>query len=188
MSSRLQPFKLLASMHNEYAVIKLIATDSSIKAGSDIDIVCANRHSFARELIGKLNELVDDSTHLLIYDTPWFTHVDVMKKNTLVVKFDLINRFHYRKFKLRADFAEEVLRQKVRRTHNKHRIFVADKIDDGVVRKLEYLNSNQKKIHHLEYLQDLDIKTQDQINNLFDSIVRNRWWWLFDGIRTRFNL
>jgi hypothetical protein len=182
-----QALSALKDVESNYCIIKPFSGLTNPKPGKDIDILCADAIQLSKELIPKLSSFIDIETELLVQQVPGGVHIDIEKNGILLLKYDLIDSFVFRRNHIRPSFAKRVLKNKTLTKFGKFSLFVADPEDDAAIRWWAYEDSGFTKLQHKKYWQELSDDSTLKAKSLLKKYGTKRWWWPLDSIRSRLN-
>jgi len=142
-----------------YCIIKADPCLPAYKSGSDIDIFCYDIDGVINAIIKKGNNLVGEQLEVEVTRLENQAYVDFVHKNTNVIefRFDLYSSLPlYNKLNIRSSFFENILENRVCvEVDSGFRMFVPNRIDEFVLRYIEYhewYSERPDKLKHLEYI------------------------------------
>lgn len=132
--------KILAWLESLDYIILRPRKLSEYGIGSDIDILTNNKPAVINLLICGLKDDIADGYDVVKIDESEHTHLDVIRGDKLIVRFDVVDRLPT------VNATEFLLKNRIK----KDSIFYPDKVGDVYTRVVEYLN-NPQKTKHLEH-------------------------------------
>lgn len=146
-----------------YCILKLDDKFPLYNVPSDVDIMCANKYSFAKKLSSFIFEKYKIKTKNHLEGNGNF-QVDVIIENKLDIKFDISDDFSYlSKIKVKKTFRDIVLADKIK----ENGIFIPRLEHDLAIRYMEYkdkISERPDKIKHLNYCKRHKIDYIEVIN------------------------
>ncbi|MHA1343902.1 MAG: hypothetical protein ACTSQG_07940, partial [Promethearchaeota archaeon] len=130
---------------------------------SDIDIFCYNRKEFAKQILNFGNKYLNKGFEIEVKDIGNnHTFVDFYQNDEIYFRFDLYDSFpNHKKIKIKKYYLYSVIENAVRiiKKYNEveYYIFVPSKIDDLLLRYIEYIEWYElrpDKVKHLDYILD----------------------------------
>jgi hypothetical protein len=123
---------------------------------SDIDIFCQSISDLSKDICKHFNQLnLPESYTLRVRElSPGQTHIDVLKEKRLEIKLDLYEALpSYKKSEINPSLFNSIIENSI---PNNQGIYTPNKIDDLLIRYLEYVEYYElrpDKIKHLHYIE-----------------------------------
>jgi hypothetical protein len=123
---------------------------------SDIDIFCLSIANLSKDICKHINQInLPESYTLRVRElSPSQTHIDVLKEKNLEIKLDLYEALpSYKKSEINPSLFSSVIENSIL---NNQGIYTPSKIDDLLIRYLEYVEYYElrpDKIKHLHYIE-----------------------------------
>lgn len=123
---------------------------------SDIDIFCQSIAELSKDICSHFNQLdLPENYTLRVRElSPGQTHIDILKETKLKIKLDLYETLpSYKKSEINPSLFNSVIDNS---TSNHQGIYTPNKIDDLLIRYLEYVEYYElrpDKIKHLHYIE-----------------------------------
>jgi hypothetical protein len=143
-----------------YVVIKLGDFPNYYK-GSDIDVFCYNKDTFAKTILGVGNEYLGRGFEILVSNRGYgHTHVDFFQKGELEFRFDLHQSLpEYKRVKIKKHYIFSVIEnaQTINREYQDETYFlyVPSPIDELMLRYIEYIEwyeTRPDKVKHIDFI------------------------------------
>ncbi len=151
-----------AAQEQIYVIIKS-SNFPNYRKGSDIDIFCYNKDTFAQSILDIGNQYVQQGFEIEVtHKCPTQTHIDFFLAGELEFRFDLYGSLpHYEKICLKEHYFLSVIENAIAvdRTCNNENypIFAPSSADELLLRYIEYIEWYEirpDKIKHLDYIID----------------------------------
>jgi len=146
-----------------YVIIKYNPSFPNYYQGSDIDIFCYNRKEFAKQILNFGNKYLNKGFEIKVKDIgDNHTFVDFYQNDEIYFRFDLYDSFpNHKKIKIKKYYLYSVIENAVpiikKYNEVEYYIFVPSKIDDLLLRYIEYIEWYElrpDKVKHLDYILD----------------------------------
>lgn len=143
----------------DYCLIKTPECFPSYIKGTDLDVFCLNTDNFIKELLAVLNGIISSNISISITNIQNQIHVDVLKNNILIFRFDLYSKLpHYNNINIKSSYFLSVIENKNTVVSDNFEYFVPSAMDDIIIRYIEYHEYyaiRPDKIKHIHYIQTL---------------------------------
>lgn len=152
----------------KYVIVKSFSFDK-ISEGTDIDIYCYSVTEIRDCIISKLNEInLNVNYKIKIEDFKQQIHLDIIKQNKLILRFDLFDSLpSFKKVDIRKSFFDTVIETREKINHDLGVYFIANNSFNNLIRYIEYIEYfeiEHNKIKHLEYLEN-NLKSNEEFFN-----------------------
>ncbi len=157
MSLNLSIPSALNSLGDEYILLKRWSDFPSFLPGSDVDILVIDRLAASAMLQKYLGAIVDRNEYFLrIMEGTNHIHLDIMQKDQVWIRFDLMDSFEgFSRFTIQDSLKVKLFLSRDKFVCEEQEIFVPSHEFDLLIRYFEYLEYFElrpDKIKHLDYI------------------------------------
>ena len=156
---------------NDYIVIKMTDDFPNYTHFDDLDIICKDAEILAKNLLA--HNTPSGVDRILVSQTgTGHIHLDyyIPTHNNLNLRFDLIDSFSYTKFQVNGEYMDLVLDRKGIKVIDEKKVYIPRRVDDLVIRFLEWVEYPAKKKHQRYVKENLD---SDMMDEFVSIILKN---------------
>lgn len=163
---------ILSKLDN-YVVLRASDIFPNVAIGGDIDILVDDRAYAEKILVAYFLTSPYPNIEVEISQNSEHTHLDIINGKNLICRFDLIDSFNFlSKIHVNHSLTTHILGRKEIREVNGHAIFFPSKMDDLLVRYIEYI----------EYFSELPTK-EKHIEYIFSHCEGKQWSQFFEHVQ-----
>lgn len=156
-SNKLNLLDFFDSLSEEmYCVIKLDEDFPNYHENSDVDIFCFDINKISNIILGIGNKYVKNDFEIKVHSiNKSQVHIDFYNKesNALDLRFDLYQEFpNYKRVNIKPGFFSTIIENRVLNNKN---VYVPEKIDDLILRYIEFIEWYEiraDKLKHINYI------------------------------------
>lgn len=146
----------LISKLDNYVILRASDVFPDIPEGGDVDILVDDRDFAEEKLVQQFLQIKLKNTTCSVVRHAHHTHLDIISDGSFVCRLDLIDSFSFlKKIHVKQSFAPRILANKTNQLHAGYTVYFPSKLDDLLIRYIEYLEYYHEiptKEKHLFYL------------------------------------
>ncbi len=166
---------ILEALSGDYILLRKWMDFPSFFPGSDVDLLVIDRFDSSLLLQNYFMEFIkDESYYLKVTEGKGHIHLDIMEKDRIFLRIDLIDGFDYfTRFSVQDALKIRIFLSRKTIDVDNQKVVVPSTEFDLLLRYLEYLewfDRRPDKIKHIDYI--LSTATEDQIQELINDTHR----------------